>query len=141
MAKITTFAILIVAAVACSDSVLGPEIPADAAPFEAPVIYDAWWIELFDELETERDVARVRWFEVAGGPWYSERYDAVVGGIWVSDGRIYIAEGYTTVKSLVKHEMIHEILQGDRGHAHPIFTQYPPLSCCTVIATSSVDSP
>lgn len=124
----TVRAVLLMAlvVVGCSDGVAGPEIPPDAAEYAPPPQYEFWWRRLFREMDIEpRDVSHVRWFRVTSGPWHSSRYRTEIEGSWIPDGRIYIAAGYVRCENLVKHEMAHEILQGDREHEHPIFAAYP----------------
>lgn len=110
------------------DSILGPEIPEGATPYDPLPAYAEWWGEVQHDAGITGSLARVRFYEVQSGPWWSDRYNRIVHGIWLSDGRIYIAAGFTDHENLIKHEMLHELLNesfdGDREHLHPLFRRY-----------------
>lgn len=114
--------------VACS-SPTTPEIPPGAVEVSPRAAYTNWWAEVMEESGIVRDISRVRWFSVPGDSWYSPRFDADIEGLWVRDGRIYIAETRRGNKNLVKHEMLHELLRGDFAHAHPLFEVYTLTTC------------
>jgi len=115
----------------------GAEIPSGAVPMDpVPEVYSKWWRDVMRDAGIQRDVSHVRWFTVRGGMFWSERDGAMSAGRWIPDGRIYIAEGWELNEPTVKHEMLHELLQGDSNHEHPLFAHYrscheggEPVSC------------
>ena len=106
---------------------IGPEVPPHAVPYEAPATYSCWWAELIAESGLPaKSMDRIRWHVVQSGPWYSTRYRKTIQASWLPDGRVYIARGWTGDEGAVKHEMLHELLDGDAEHSHPLFRKYNP---------------
>jgi hypothetical protein len=63
---------------------------------------------------------RISWYLATGGPWIDNE-GAMIRGLWVRRGhRIYLAEGSQGNGRVVRHEMLHEILD-DPSHDHPLF--------------------
>lgn len=117
--------------VACSSPTAAPfQVPSGATEWPGDSLYPRWFAEVKAESGIDRDTSRVRWFLVPE-PWHSERYGQTIEGLWVPDGRIYIAAQWRGFENLVKHEMLHELLQGDLAHAHPLFDEYPLGFGCT----------
>jgi len=81
--------------------------------------------EFWQEVETDSgrsgDLSRIQWFRVPGGPW-TDKDGLITRGLWVRSGhRIYLAENYLTDPQVVKHEMLHDLLD-DPSHSHPLFS-------------------
>jgi len=95
--------------------------------FEPPAeLYSRWWSEVASCLGRGRDFEGIRWFladEIRilhGDP--SGVMPVGVShprGQWNSDREITIAEGYQENHRVVKHEMLHDLLEGDRDHVDP----------------------
>lgn len=96
----------------CSEGVPLDVVGAPFAPFEPPTLYQTWW----DELETcsrrSGDFQRVEWHLVEAGPDRTFPCGPrECAGAWESPHAIYIAGGYMGAELLVKHEMIHDLVQ------------------------------
>lgn len=121
MNRLLTLSLLVL--VGCG-SPTAPFVPTGSQQYEAPEVYAAWWAEVEADLGADGDMAGVRWYEVAGGMFYHPSHGKVIGGMWSQDRSIYIAEGLTRNRGLVKHEMLHDLLGGDMEHRHPLFRTY-----------------
>lgn len=103
----------LLAGVACY-SILGPELtlPPDAVETEPPAEYALWYAEVEACLDLEGDFERVRWFEVPYNRWWDPVWEQYAIGTWRAPHDIYIAQGHLDDESVVKHEMVHDVLQG-----------------------------
>ncbi len=85
---------------------------APYAVFEAPEAYRDWWSEMEACSRRAGDFARVEWQRVeneADGtfPCGSSR----CAGAWQPPHRIYVARSYLLSEPIVKHEMVHDLIQ------------------------------
>lgn len=124
--------------VGCSDNPLTParepgpleqEIPPSEA-YEPPRIFNCWWQQVEAASGIERgDYQSVSWRTVPGGGWWSETLGRELQGLYlIATETIYLAERYVDNEALIKHEILHVLLQGDPDHEHPLFRQYVPGS-------------
>jgi hypothetical protein len=100
---------------ACSDTNFEP---INARPLDPPSIYLEWWDEVERCTGVEARFDRINWFET------DEIIDRDLGsshpGVWQPPHSIFIAHRHLYGRSIVKHEMIHDLLQtGD--HSDPLF--------------------
>ena len=90
--------------------------PSGAVPFEPPQAYATWWQLTSACSGVSGDFSAIRWFVVPGAqtiPVRGREYH----GAWYRDGnRIVLAEGAQQSGPLVRHEMLHALI--DRG-GHP----------------------
>jgi hypothetical protein len=93
-----------------------PGFPESAIPFEPPPAYAMWWELTAACAGVNRDFDSVRWFVVPGAR--SIPYgDAEYQGLWYRAGnRIVLAEQSTRRGGLVRHEMLHALIE---RAAHP----------------------
>lgn len=129
MRRITLLTLALLLA-GCSD-LLGPDIPDHTVPMTPPSVYATWWAEVEAEAGLDRPAREVSWYLVRGGLFRS-RDGTPTSGRWIPDGRIYLAEGWELFEPNVKHEMLHELLQGDPGHKHPLFRKYDVSACLDI---------
>jgi hypothetical protein len=109
-------------ALACAERLEPAPLPADAVPFGAPPVYARWWADVEACSGRQAPLARVRWFVVP-------RVDAFIAdgqrdsGLWIGRYRyIVLAESGLSDGLLVRHEMLHDLL--DRaGHPAEYFTE------------------
>ena len=87
-----------------------PGFPADAVPFAPPAAYRTWWDMTAACAGVSQDFDRVRWFIVPGAR--SIPYDgAEYQGLWYRAGnRIVLAEQSMLRGGLVRHEMLHALI-------------------------------
>ncbi|NNG14833.1 MAG: hypothetical protein HKM89_00040 [Gemmatimonadales bacterium] len=100
------------------------DIPDGAVPLEAPAHFGDWWARteqcsgLFGPMEA------IRWYVV---PEVSS-FDTDIGekvGLWIktpSDAVIVLAEAYADHELVVRHEMLHQLLQR-AGHPEEYFVE------------------
>ena len=95
-----------------------PLAPPDGAePFAPLPVYETWWADMTDCAEVPADFYRVEWLAAPDG--FDPGTGQIHHGMWKSPHTIYIARQHLSVEWLVKHEMLHDILQtGDHG---PVF--------------------
>ena len=101
-----------------------PFEPPGARPLVPTDSFPVWWRELEDCSGTTGDLSRIGWFEApsqVNGMFYCGSIMAL--GCWVRPHTVYLVEGNIRNRWLIKHEMIHDLLQ--RGD-HPV----PPFNVC-----------
>lgn len=81
-------------------------------PFAPPVSYAQWWSDVQSCAAREGRMDRIEWF-VAEDLTQNGR---LVLGRWEEPHRITILAGYTEAEAIVKHEMLHDLLNGDPDH-------------------------
>jgi hypothetical protein len=120
---------------ACGHELLvPPELPTGAERLTpVPATYSQWWSD------TERcagqfgAVARVEWFVVPDSRSFVYRGTAWDGYWWGEIHRIVLASAYTEDSSIVRHEMLHDLLgRGD----HP--AEYFQRRCAQVVECNAV---
>ena len=107
----------------CADFV-GPDV---SVAFVPPSVYEQWHSEAQACSGLTGDFVRITWRMVRGGRWYSDVAGREIGGQWVGPNTIYIAEDLVLDRTVVVHEMLHELIQTP-GHGHP----QPPFGRCEV---------
>lgn len=82
--------------------------------FAPPNEYRSWWesVEACSALRGDFDLAR--WYRAAGITSGGEG----VQGIWESPHDITVVRGAEADASIVSHEILHNLLQGDIDHRH-----------------------
>lgn len=87
-------------------------VGAPFAPFVPPTLYQGWWGEIEACSRRSGDFQRVDWLLVeagADGTFPCGRRECA--GAWGRPHAIYIAGSYVGAELLVKHEMIHDLVQ------------------------------
>jgi hypothetical protein len=86
------------------------------APLEE---YPAWWSATEACSGEGGDFARVRWYTAVG-----INYDgAFARGVWLPPHDIVLLRGYEDDEETVRHEMLHDLLDGDSGHEKPAWAR------------------
>ena len=106
------------------------EPPFDTYRFDPPSVYSMLWRQVEDCSGLRGDFARIEWYVVPGA--FIRRPDGHINGAWQPPHTIYLSEyaahdspsGYFTVR----HEMLHDLLQG--GGDHP-----PVFATCGLLRT------
>ena len=108
---VTVFAIL--AATACAGQTDVSSLPPDARPFTPEPIYLTWWAQMETCSGLSRDFAGVAWYVVPGeDPFVAPALGRTVLGYWQRAGnRIVLLEFVPSRTALVRHEMLHALLQ------------------------------
>ena len=106
---------LCLAAAACSE--LNFE-PVDARPLEPPPAYRVWWAEVELCTGTEGSFDRVFWYEAT--EIIDRERGTLHSGAWKPPHSIFIRSGSLSNRRVVKHEMVHDLLQ-IRSHDLEVF--------------------
>lgn len=87
----------------------------DREPFDPPATYDPWWASVEDCSGLSGDMGRIQWFLAL-----SVEGDGVVARArWSPPHDIILVRGYEDDPAVVRHEMLHDLLNGDRLHEAP----------------------
>jgi hypothetical protein len=137
-AALASCALLAMVGVASAcDAPTGPivEFPARAVPWSAPAQYRFWWTLTEACAARQGDMGRVQWYLwpdsgpiLIGGKWYD-------GYWWQAGSRILLSSGVTDDGQVVRHEMLHELLQLE-GHPGEYFDE----RCGGVVSGTSAGS-
>lgn len=92
--------------------------PDRAVEYEPLALYRQWWSEVADCVRPDLPSGtplfdNVRWFRVPGESFWTPDH-GLASGRWVPQHDIYIADRWIDVGSVVRHEMVHEMLRGGR---------------------------
>ncbi|HEX4933760.1 MAG TPA: hypothetical protein VFV33_11310 [Gemmatimonadaceae bacterium] len=82
--------------------------PEGAVPLEIPAVYRQWWSQVEDCAGREAPIERVRFWVVQGDEFPCPNGPCV--GRWNAPHDVYLAETWVYNASLVKHEMLHDLL-------------------------------
>lgn len=102
--------------------------PEDAVAFDPPATYRVWWEKTERCSGAQASFERIRWYVVAG-----DGFDCPSGrcaGRWEDDHTIYIAEAWRDHEMVVRHEMLHDLID-HAGHPAPPFGAPCPLTWST----------
>lgn len=101
------------AATACV-SIVDTELttPPDAMRGDPPAVYATWYAQTETCTGVTGDFGRVRWFTVPGERWWDPVWSQYVIGTFRLPHDIYVAESHIANIDVVKHEAIHDLLQG-----------------------------
>jgi hypothetical protein len=118
------------AATACY-SIIGPELtlPPDAVRTDPSVEYAAWYAETELCTGVTGSFAAVRWFAVPHERWWDPVHEQYAIGTWRAPHDIYVSQHHRDSESLVKHEIVHDLLEGG-------LTYDPRFENCSGIAHS-----
>jgi hypothetical protein len=102
--------------------------PGDDSPMTPPAVYREWWAKTEACSGLRADFDRVQWSMVPGNSFPCA--SGKCAGHWEPGHRIYLAEDWTINEMVVRHEMLHDLL--DRaGHPDPPFGDPCPLTWAT----------
>lgn len=87
--------------------------PGDDSPMTPPTVYREWWAKTEACSGLSGDFARVRWSEVPGPSFPCASGECA--GHWESSHRIYLAAAWKLDEMVVRHEMLHDLLERS-GH-------------------------
>ncbi|MBA3258729.1 MAG: hypothetical protein H0T68_04600 [Gemmatimonadales bacterium] len=98
---------------------------AGSAHMDAPVVYREWWSRTEECSGLSGDFDRVEWLVVPGHSF--ECSSGQCAGHWRRGHQIYLADGWKMNEMVVRHEILHELMNGG-GHPNPPFGQGCPLT-------------
>lgn len=104
---------------ACETSV-GPRLPTHAEPFTPPAVYREWWALTEACSGLQGEFTRIAWFRVPGAESIPLGDGTLVNGYWDVSNRIVLAGRSEQFGDLVRHEMLHALLQS-RSHTRDAF--------------------
>jgi hypothetical protein len=82
--------------------------PSGERPMDPPSQYRAWWAETEACSGVRGDFDRIDWYVIDGDGF--ECPSGTCAGRWQRDGRIFIAGEYAGHEMVVRHEMLHALL-------------------------------
>jgi hypothetical protein len=82
-------------------------------PFTPPAVYASWWTATESCSDRTGRLNAITWY-LAGG---ISGDGAVARGRWSEPHEIVIVKGYEADPKTVRHEMLHDLLGGDRSHS------------------------
>jgi len=108
-----TLFLAFLAAAGCG-SIIGPEYtrPPDAVRMDPPQSYATWYAEAEACARVDGNFEAVRWFEVPGERWWDPLRQQYAIATWRRPHDIYITTANLDEENVVKHEVIHDLLQG-----------------------------
>ncbi len=86
------------------------DFPATAVPFATPQLFRAWWQVVEECSEKSRPLDAVRFYQVERGE-LAIRGETAAGAWFVSGNRIVLVSWASREGALVRHEMLHAILE------------------------------
>jgi hypothetical protein len=100
----------------CGRAVDPPQLlPPDAEQFSPPAVYSTWWNMTQACSGLSGSLAGVTWYKTTQ-PLHDPRTEEVLGGYWISgSNQIVLLTTAMLYGPLVRHEMLHALLQG-KGH-------------------------
>lgn len=104
---------------ACGFDVAGSE------SMEAPAVYREWWDKTEACSGLSGDFDRVEWLVVPGYSFPCS--SGQCAGHWERGHQIYVADEWKLNEMVVRHEMLHDLLDGG-GHPNPPFGEGCPLT-------------
>lgn len=99
--------------------------PAGEQAMDAPAGYRAWWAKTEACSGLSGDFDRVEWLVVPGRGFACS--SGQCAGHWESNHRIFLASDWTSNEMVVRHEMLHDLLERS-GHPSPPFGKGCPLT-------------
>jgi hypothetical protein len=107
---------------------------AGEQPMEPPAVYREWWAKTQACSGLSGEFERIQWQVVPGRSFECKSGQCV--GHWHPGHQIFIAEEWLHNEMVVRHEMLHDLLNGG-GHPNPPFGQGCPLTWATWPGTPS----
>lgn len=99
--------------------------PQGDSPYEAPAVYRTWWSKTQACSGKAASFDKIKWNVVEGNSFPCKSGQCV--GHWESNGNIYIASEWVDNEMVVRHEMLHALLDKP-GHPNPPFGADCPLT-------------
>ncbi len=109
--------------------------PEQSAPLDPPAQFRDWWAKTEACSGRTATFERIHWYVVPG-----DSFDCPDGrcvGRWEDDHTIYIAASWVASELVVRHEMLHDLIDRS-GHPDPPFGHGCPLTWATWDGSGSV---
>jgi hypothetical protein len=110
--------------------------PGDDSPMTPPAVYREWWAKTEACSGRSADFDRIKWSQVPGHSFPCA--SGQCAGHWESDHHIFIANDWTANEMVVRHEMLHDLLERS-GHPDPPFGDPCPLTWSTWQGDAAAD--
>ncbi len=108
-ARITTALLALAATSACLDAT-APKLPPGSRAFSPPPVYEHWWSMTEACSGRSASLDAVRWYVVPGVSTIDIGGEEYSGYWFAADNRVVLAEGAQMAGALVRHEMLHALL-------------------------------
>jgi hypothetical protein len=96
---------------ACTDGKLYPDFPMGAVNIQPLEVYERWWAMTEQCSGLQGDFHHVLFYQIPGASAFDFRRYRHVPAIWMEDDRIIIAESSLRSGQVVRHEMLHSLMQ------------------------------
>src|SRR5262245_7972265 len=116
-----TMPCVVIGAAACRELV-DPPLPAGAEAFVAPSEYGLWWTLTEACANRTASLSDVSWYVVRGARMIRDGGKTVSGYWSAASNRIVLAEDAAQTGAVVRHEMLHALLQTG-GHPRTAFLE------------------
>ena len=120
---------------ACTEIARPEDFPPNMEPFTPPTAYARWWKDVEACSGRRGNLDRVNWFLIPNANYFGYRGDWYDAYWWGYQHTILIAEDWANDSAVVRHEMLHDLLNsGD----HP--KQYFVERCGALLRRSYAES-
>lgn len=84
----------------------------DKTPMEPLPVYAEWWSATETCSQRSADMSRISWFTASS----IQSRESLGWGLWREPHEIVILRGFEEDEKTVRHEMLHDLLNGDPAH-------------------------
>lgn len=88
-----------------------------------PPQYQEWFDEVSACVSADKPFLALSWWVVEGTGWYDETGDFILGSYYWMTRRVYLAKELMMAEALVKHEMMHYLVDPYGNHPSPPYQQ------------------
>lgn len=97
------------------------QAPREAVWYAPPAEYYIWWDELSACADSYYPLV-AQFYRVPGeGAYFVTSSGKRAAGEWIPPHNIYVSQVLIHERRVVKHEMLHDILNGDPSHSSPLW--------------------
>jgi len=108
-------AVAIAAIGACTvDGPTSPDFPIGAVNYKPLPVYSRWWSQVEACSGLRGDFNHVLYYKIPGATGFNFRTLRNVPAMWMEDDRIVVAENSVRSGQIVRHQMLHSLMQ--QGH-------------------------
>lgn len=118
--RTTSVSALKLAIIAAGLSCATPTSPTGSTRLSPLLAYSRWWAEMQQCSGVQGDLSRIQWYEVSGNSFRCRIGECAA--LWIPPHAIYVASDFVGNRTVVAHEMLHELLRTGE-HPNPPFSK------------------